>query len=123
MKVLAWTGLEQAYTSEDLSSIEQVFNLTKDLSGQFDTTILLDKVASVGHSPGFMSIARFCEAKYCRRLWIVQELVLAKHIEIRGIWYSFNWTSLESLFHDIHQLPRELGERLIKSLLFQIIYG
>jgi hypothetical protein len=108
-KVIAWTGLEaQGFASEDSESsafnIERVLDLTKDmvphdLVDDFSIGNEKEEWKKLGiilRHPGCEALSHLCCRRYWSRLWIIQELVLAKTIEIRLGRYAIKWISLES---------------------------
>ncbi|KAH8766256.1 heterokaryon incompatibility protein-domain-containing protein, partial [Hyaloscypha finlandica] len=59
------------------------------------------EVVKAGNHPGWKSLIHFCRRPYSSRLWIIQELVLARNIIIQCGKFNVSWDAVEHVFGQV----------------------
>ena len=101
--VIAWLGLEDEYTGAAFQLIQTILtkHVSTDLSLDAEPEAIWDEqqmdAMGLPHFPSFAweALARLFERPYFRRIWVVQEVVVASDTIIRCGSFTISWEHVE----------------------------
>lgn len=101
--VVAWLGKEDEYTATAFQLIDEIVtkHVSPEVSLKADPEAIWDKRAmdamSLPHCPSFEweALTKLFERTYSRRIWVVQEVVVASRVMVRCGSLTISWEYIE----------------------------
>jgi hypothetical protein len=97
MCVLVWLGVGEAASSKAIDMLNQLGQdspTSDDYSSEYEISILDELATPEGNQP-LLAILSLCRQSYWTRLWIIQEILMAKDIIICSGTKTLQWESFK----------------------------
>jgi hypothetical protein len=116
--VVAWIGQELNSSPSDVASkkLTDMEDAIKWLKYDFKT----HHTSVQEWDPGWASFLRMCKRTYWTRLWIIQELLMARKIVIQCSDHKLDWTTFEAFFAKIESHPVKTERQSYPSIFRHI---
>jgi hypothetical protein len=101
--VLVWLGLGEAASSEAINMLNQLGGdspTSEDYSSEYEISIL-DELATAKGNQRLLTILSLCRQAYWTRLWIIQEILMAKDIIVFTGTEKLEWESFKYIFNGL----------------------
>jgi hypothetical protein len=125
-RIIIWLGLQyknSKYAIEFLSNIDRFGDL-KALYNSILEIAPQEAVANLISKKHLAATVHLCVRLYWRRVWILQEVALAREINLYCSGHSIHWDILRNAFDNIHRDPNFFFETLpgldlLQSIIFR----
>jgi hypothetical protein len=101
MCVLVWLGVGDAASSEAIDMLGQLDSPTFEEYSSEDEISILDDLATPKGNQRLLTILSLCRQSYWTRLWIIQEILMAKNIIICSGTKMLKWESFKWIFNGL----------------------